>query len=41
MGFNSGFKGLKSDAAPGADDSYRYREARLSLQACAISSEHR
>ena len=30
---------LKSDAMPGADDSYRYREAGLSQQACAISSE--
>jgi len=25
---------------PGADESYRYREAGLSQQACAISSEH-
>jgi len=25
---------------PGADESYWYREAGLSQQACAISSEH-
>jgi len=25
----------------GADESYRYHEAGLSQQACAISSEHR
>jgi len=25
---------------PGADESYRYREAGLSQQVCAISSEH-
>jgi len=30
---------LKSDAKPGADESYWYREAGLSQQACAISSE--
>ena len=26
---------LKSDAMPGADESYRYREVRPSQQACA------
>jgi len=31
---------LKSDATPGADESYRYREAGLSQQACTVSSEH-
>jgi len=31
---------LKSDAMPEADESYRYREAGLSQQACAISSQH-
>ena len=30
---------LKSDAMPGANESYWYREAGLSQQACAISSE--
>jgi len=30
---------LKSDAMPGVDESYRYREAGLSQQACAVSSE--
>jgi len=31
---------LKSDATPGANDSYRYHEAGPSQQACTISSEH-
>jgi len=31
---------LESDATPGADESYRYREAGLSQRACVISSEH-
>jgi hypothetical protein len=30
---------LKSDATPGANESHRYREAGLSQQACAVSSE--
>jgi len=30
---------LKSDATPGAKESYKFREAGLSQQACAISSE--
>jgi len=31
---------LKSDTTPGANESYQYREAGLSQQACTISSEH-
>jgi len=31
---------LKSDATPGADESYRYCEAGLSQQVRSISSEH-
>ena len=36
MGFNWGFKGLKFDATPGADDSYPNREA-VFLSKCAQS----
>jgi len=31
---------LKSDATPGADESYRYHEAGLSQQARTLLSEH-